>query len=69
MLLPYVDIDSRIANFIACPIQMKAATRTSFSLDTKYSKVRNIIIAYIWHLEDPNKTTTLMRLLIRKRLR
>lgn len=44
--------------FVACPIQMKAAMKRSFSLATKYERVRNLIIAYVWHLENDSQRVT-----------
>ncbi|MEO6754560.1 MAG: hypothetical protein ABIP85_22520 [Chthoniobacteraceae bacterium] len=44
--------------FVACPIQMKAAMKRSFSVATKYEPVRNLIIAYVWHLEDESQRVT-----------
>jgi hypothetical protein len=40
--------DSR--NFEAFPIQMKAFTRESFSLDQKYEGIPNLHIAYVWNV-------------------
>jgi hypothetical protein len=36
--------------FTAWPIQMKASTQESFSLDSKYKKIPNILIAYVWNV-------------------
>lgn len=36
--------------FTAWPIQMKASTQESFSLDSKYQKIPNILIAYVWNV-------------------
>lgn len=44
--------------FVARPIQMKAASRTSFSLDRKYAKFPGLILAYVWHLAEEKKTET-----------
>lgn len=57
-LIAYVDIDKDLTSFIAHPIQMKAASGESFSMDRKYEKVRGLILAYLWHLEDPAKAVT-----------
>ena len=57
-LIAYVDIDKDLTSFIARPIQMKAASGESFSMDRKYEKVRGIILAYLWHLEDSVKAVT-----------
>ncbi len=57
-LIAYADIDERLTKFAACPIQMKAAMKRSFSLATKYARVHSLLIAYVWHLEDFNKRVT-----------
>lgn len=49
-LIAYIDLDMRIKNFVACPIQMKAATGSIFSLDPKYAKFPHLILAYVWNL-------------------
>jgi hypothetical protein len=36
--------------FTAWPIQMKASTQESFSLDTKYERIPNLLIAYVWNV-------------------
>jgi hypothetical protein len=57
-LIAYSDIDKRLTRFASCPIQMKAAMTRPFSLATKYAKVRNLLIAYVWNLNDLSKTVT-----------
>ncbi len=53
-LIAYSDIPK----FKACPIQMKAASQRSFSLFKKYEKFEEMIIAYVWFVDDPKKTVT-----------
>jgi hypothetical protein len=55
-LIAYADIDKRLTRFASCPIQMKAAMTRSFSLATKYERVRNLLIAYVWNLNDVHTT-------------
>lgn len=38
------------SKFKAVPIQMKASTQESFSLDRKYEKFSNLLIAYVWNV-------------------
>ena len=57
-LIAYADLESKVETFVARPIQMKAASRRSFSLNRKYAKVRNLLIAYVWHLADPEDMVT-----------
>jgi hypothetical protein len=57
-LIAYADLSSHVRKFIARPIQMKAASDESFSIDLKYKKVADLIIAYVWHVHDPNTSVT-----------
>jgi hypothetical protein len=57
-LIAYVDIEENSNTFIACPIQMKAASKQSFSISQKYEKVHGLIIAYVWYLNDADKAAT-----------
>lgn len=57
-LIAFADLKSRVERFIACPIQMKAAWERSFSVQRKYSRIRNLLLAYVWHVGDPQRTTT-----------
>jgi hypothetical protein len=51
-LIAYSDLDERLSSFVACPIQMKASSGESFSIDAKYSTFPNLIIAHVWHVND-----------------
>jgi hypothetical protein len=51
-LIAYLDLDERVSSFLACPIQMKAATGALFSLYPKYAKFPPLILAYVWNLGD-----------------
>jgi hypothetical protein len=55
-LIAYADIDRRVTRFMSRPIQMKAAMRRSFSVNAKYERVRDLLIAYVWELHDPSQT-------------
>jgi hypothetical protein len=57
-LIAYFDLSSNVKEFVARPIQMKASSEESFSIDRKYKRVANLIIAYVWHVHDPNATVT-----------
>jgi len=54
-LIAYTDISDRTDKFIAKPIQMKASLRESIIVDKKYSKIKDLIIVYIWNIEDEKK--------------
>jgi hypothetical protein len=58
VLIAYSDLLSNVKKFVARPIQMKASSEASFSIDRKYKRVANLIIAYVWHVHDPNPTVT-----------
>ncbi len=36
---------------------MKAALKGSFGINRKYSKIRNLIIAFVWSIGDPREPT------------
>lgn len=57
-LIAYVDLESKSSRFVATPIQMKAASTQSFSIDRKYSKISNLVIAYVWGLRSPQHAET-----------
>lgn len=55
-LIAYIDIDreNKLQSFVACPIQMKAATERRFSLHKKYERFKNLLLTFVWHVHDPN---------------
>jgi len=55
-LIAYIDRHNS-GKFIACPIQMKAATETFFSLTPKYKQFPGMVLAYVWYINDSAKTT------------
>lgn len=57
-LIAYADLTLSVTRFVARPIQMKAAWACSFVIDRKYEKIRNLTIAFVWHLGDPERATT-----------
>jgi hypothetical protein len=57
-LIAYVDLEQDTEAFVARPIQMKAATRASFSISRKYERVRDLIIAFVWNLGDSANAVT-----------
>jgi len=58
-LIAYADLRDQVAHFTACPIQMKAALEASFSIDRKYARFPNLLIAYVWHVSEPRNTRDL----------
>src|ERR1700680_1539553 len=57
-LIAYADLGTQVTRFSACPIQLKAAIGGSFSVDRKYARFPNLLMAYGWYLEDLAKTVT-----------
>ena len=49
-LIAYIDIDDEIDRFVAIPMQLKAASQRSFSIDRKYNKFPNLIMVYVWNV-------------------
>lgn len=57
-IVAYIDLAVDTSNFVAVPIQMKAASKASFSVNRKYEKVSNLIIAYVWGLQSQDHVET-----------
>ena len=55
-LIAYLDLDKTVGDFIACPIQVKAASKTTFSVNPKYERFPRMLIAYVWEVDDSSKT-------------
>jgi len=43
---------SKSEQFIAYPIQLKAFSNESFSLDKKYGRIHGLLIAYVWNVQS-----------------
>ena len=57
-LIAYVDLANQVSAFVACPIQMKAASGRSFSISRKHEKFANLIYAYVWGLSSTEDAAT-----------
>ena len=57
-LIAYVDLADQVTAFLACPIQMKAASGRSFSISRKHEKFANLIYAYVWGLSATEEAVT-----------
>lgn len=57
-LIAYVDNGEHVQSFAACPVQMKAASKRSFAVRKKFGEFPNLLLAYVWDLDDPSLTTT-----------
>lgn len=53
-LIAYLDLDE-VGRFVACPIQMKAATTASFSLHDKYERIAQLLLVHVWYVQDPDQ--------------
>lgn len=53
-LIAYLDLTAHSDRFVACPIQLKAATATCFSVDRKYEAIADLLIVYLWGLATPH---------------
>jgi|SRR5581483_2011981 len=54
-LIAYLDLSAETKRFVSCPIQMKASQEARFGLDRKYEKIAGLLIAFVWHVEDPSR--------------
>ncbi len=43
-------------DFAAYPIQLKASSSESFSLDKKYERFPRLLIAYVWNVQAPERS-------------
>jgi hypothetical protein len=53
-LIAYLDLDEA-GRFVACPIQMKAATIASFSVFSKYERIAQLLLVHVWYANDPDQ--------------
>ncbi len=54
-MIAYLDRDGN-SSTQACLLQMKAASKQAFSIDSKYQNFQNFKFAYVWHVHDPTQT-------------
>ena len=57
-LIAYANLSRQVSRFSARPIQMKASTVSGFGVDQKYGRFADLILAYVWHLDDPKAVVT-----------
>lgn len=62
-LIAYFDLDSdrrqndsSASPFAARPLQMKAANSKRFMIDGKFETFLDLLLVYVWRLEDPART-------------
>ncbi len=58
-LIAYADLETEVESFVGRPIQMKAASRRTFSLNRKYKKFPDLLVAYVWNLSAEDQVETL----------
>lgn len=54
-LIASADSGEDVTTYSARPIQMKASWTRGFGLYRKYEKFPDLLIAYVWHLNDRDK--------------
>ena len=57
-LIACLDLDETGGGFVACPIQMKAASARQFGVARKYEKFSKLLFAYVWNVHEPGKACT-----------
>jgi hypothetical protein len=57
-LIAYLDLDETDGGFVACSIQMKAASERQFGIARKYEKFSKLLFAYVWNVHDPGRART-----------
>lgn len=55
-LIAYLEKGEDVDQFTSFPIQMKAASQRSFSINEKYTKVNNLILVFVWSLDESDET-------------
>jgi hypothetical protein len=50
-LIAYADLAEENPRFRARPIQMKASRGEQFSIQRKYERISDLILAFVWHVE------------------
>lgn len=51
-LIAYADLSQQVKRFAARPLQMKAFTASGFSVAQKYTRIADLLMAYVWHLGE-----------------
>ncbi len=57
-VIAYADLDEQAEQFVACPIQMKAASGRRFGVYQKYAKFSDLVFAFVWNLRSPDAAET-----------
>jgi len=57
-VIAYADLTAQVARFAAKPIQMKAFSAAGFSVAAKYSRISDLLMAYVWHVNERSSAVT-----------
>jgi hypothetical protein len=57
-LIAYADLSKQVTRFSSRPIQMKASSTRAFGVDRKYDRIADLILAYVWHIDNPQAAVT-----------
>lgn len=57
-VIAYADLSVQVAKFSAKPIQMKAFSTAGFSVATKHSRISDLLMAYVWHVNEQSPAIT-----------
>ena len=57
-LIAYADLSRQVSRFAARPIQMKAFTASGFSVARKYTRIADLLLAYVWYLSEARPPVT-----------
>jgi hypothetical protein len=57
-MIAYADLSEQNDQFVACPIQLKVSTGRRFSLNKKYSRIANLLLVYVWDVQDAVQSRT-----------
>jgi hypothetical protein len=57
-LIAYADLSKQVNRFSSRPIQMKASSTCAFGVDRKYERIADLILAYVWHIDNPQAAVT-----------
>ena len=57
-LVVYADLEEQGTQFVACPIQLKVTTGRRFDLDSKYARIANLLLVYVWDVQEADQSRT-----------
>ena len=57
-LIVYSDLASNTGSFVAVPIQLKASSSAVFTVNRKYERISNLILAFVWNVRTDDSPVT-----------